>query len=965
MSLSYARLLRRLVCPRSQASSSSSRRAIVLSGAAAGRQQQQSIYCSARFLSSGSGGGDGGDDDDKDSNTTPKDSKHHHHHHKNHSNPKTDKPSKQSTPGKNLDRDVLQPAAEGVLQQPHASGIPHLLGRHAHATLEPVRGRAGKKKQAEDALAQDENDDQEESSEAAMQDAVEMEDEEDAAAAIITPPPPPPPLDSSIPDRYRMFDALSAGKMGNGDDDYHSNYDITTSTDEELEHYAALLDQDATFGYWNVKYYEDNLLLDAQLQQTDSRMQTHEAALQAVEDQRIRHKQQLKLRGELGGTTNSSSAETETSTEDKGDEDKGEDGDKGEGDNNETTAATTATTTTPSFKDKVPNLDIMDDYDTWFEQNHDLMQLAENDNLGFIEDAMEEMSAKEREEFEKDYYSVGNIRMMNGRAVSGAGGMDYDTGKRTKWQMATHKKPHPDSAREPIPNIPASRQQPSLEFVETYRRFLYVFGLPVLDPGDGSRPTLRNPVHFEQMRKELARVTGINAPTLEAFYPATPHSGYVGFDSTEALAAALVNGPAEGQVCRPPVWSVYNNTTEDYPTRQDPDKIQAFVNGNKNNDTSDNNNSNNNVLVLSLIPRNHTCASLLKALFPPGTAVGDAYNQVSTNDIYFLNNTTALVRFSTAQEAESALHSQLVATQLRDSPQLGSAYRIRYQIARREMVFSGWRGPYIGRIEVRKLGRKLIVDGDMPTKDFYISHADTVLVWNLDPAVSKWELSQLVQPYSTLRRDVDGSIEMVTCEDYLPTGQAYIGFDYPGDADAMLEALGQSCKMGDRTIHFKKMKNRSVLGQPYKGPERRPDRTVEELWRDLDGWERFVDPADLETLEKNGIEKWVLDDAFRVIRYKNETFGAFDQGMRRESLQPELERGQQYKTIVQEYVAQLLECLPTREKPGAIYEALHFPDQPIDTSIFDHEVERKKVLRAYRAATGGAEKVPRKSVGSK
>ena len=70
---------------------------------------------------------------------------------------------------------------------------------------------------------------------------------------------------------------------------------------------------------------------------------------------------------------------------------------------------------------------------------------------------------------------------------------------------------------------------------------------------------------------------------------------------------------------------------------------------------------------------------------------------------------------------------------------------------------------------------------------------------------------------------------------------------------------------------------------------------MEELWRNLNGWESYVSADDLQTLQKAGVEKWMLDDAFRALRYKNETFGPLDQGMRGESIQAHMAPGDQYR----------------------------------------------------------------------
>jgi RNA recognition motif-containing protein len=217
--------------------------------------------------------------------------------------------------------------------------------------------------------------------------------------------------------------------------------------------------------------------------------------------------------------------------------------------------------------------------------------------------------------------------------------------------------------------------------------------------------------------------------------------------------------------------------------------------------------------------------------------------------------------------------------------------------ARRNLLHVRW-GGYDRDDEIRRLGTHMIVDGDMPTRKFFISHGGTLLIGNLDPTLTKKDLSKVFQPYSTLCRDVEGSIEFVQCLDGLPTGQAYIGFDLPGDAEKALKNLTSKVKIGDRFSFIKLVKDRQAPDRPYAGPERRPDRSVDELLKDLNDWEQHVDPEDIKILEEGGVSKHVLDEALRAIRYNNETFGPLDHAVRGESLEPKKERGQQYRDIV-------------------------------------------------------------------
>ena len=688
------------------------------------------------------------------------------------------------------------------------------------------------------------------------------------------------------------------------------------SPEEEVQIYAQMLDEDSKFGYWNERDYEDALRLEQELQDKQVRIQAYETAAKTAEKQKY-----AALAASRGEDTETTTTPSSTAVE-------GEAGTEGEA-----TAGTAAAAAAPSSGGK-PQLALEDDYDLWFEKNYDLLQMAESDLIGIHGD-QEFDTEEERKEYWEKYNTVGDAKYINGHTVGM--GVDMNTGHETRYSMVKFEKPNPDSAKEPKPNLPRNRLRPDEAFLESHTRFLYLSGLPDMLDVDGEPADLSNPVNFNLLRTELARLAGTDST--DHVYPATPSSGYIGFADSEGLAAAIVQGPTETHLKSPPVLAQYVAQEQKDEILQA--KIQAFVQ-----DAAA-------TLVVSNLPRHHSPASLLRSLFPAGTAVGDAYSNVGPDDILFLSGKRALLRFPSQQEAASALGSKLLEDQLQE---MGSAYTVRYQRARRNMVHAGFRGP-VNHQEVRQRGQKLIVDGDMPTKKFFISHADTLMAWNLDPTVTKLEISQLVQPYCAMRRDIEGSIEFVTCEDYRPTGQAYIGFDIAGEAEAALEALGHKIQLADRTVHLHRVGIRQVPYRYYRGPDTRPDRPIEELLRDLDGWEQHVDPADVKLLEEAGIPKWVIDDSLRIIRYKNETFGPLDGARRKEALEPGMKAGQQYKEIVQLFIETLKECLPTPEDPGFMYEALHLPDQEIDLSIFDREKERQKKLDAHRVAHGGAAKV--------
>jgi hypothetical protein len=256
------------------------------------------------------------------------------------------------------------------------------------------------------------------------------------------------------------------------------------------------------------------------------------------------------------------------------------------------------------------------------------------------------------------------------------------------------------------------------------------------------------------------------------------------------------------------------------------------------------------------------------------------------------------------------------------------------------LVHAGFTGP-VKDDEVRVMGPRLIVDGDMPPKDFFQSHPRCIHVRNLDPLVSTPEmLTDLFQPFSELPRKIT-SIEQVTCEAGLPTDRAYVGFDLPGEAEACIEKCKGMIRVGDRKILMRLVDDRVVPQTPMYRAEKRPARSAEELWDDLNNWEKHVDPSDVEYLEAHGVSKVVLDEALRRIRRENPTFGPLDQAVRSEAIEPDTAPGDLYKEIVQLYIKTLKDCIATPVNVGATYEMLHMPGEDIDLSIFE-EWEKKK-----------------------
>lgn len=490
----------------------------------------------------------------------------------------------------------------------------------------------------------------------------------------------------------------------------------------------------------------------------------------------------------------------------------------------------------------------------------------------------------------------------------------------TKYGQLRYISPHPESKREPIPDLPSQRRNPPTDFVEAHSRFIYVWGLPPLLSVDEQPGDLNNPLHSLELQKTTAALFEVPP---ESVYPASISSAFVGLPSRKDQRFALEFGPVQKVIKSPVKLSKYTPAGSDK---------KSF-------DTSEM----DRVVILENLPSGLTPSSLASTLFPSGTDSGDlVYGGLTPDDFVMLTPHSAVLRFESAAHAENAVKSTIVEQRLKDF----GKHRIRYSKARRELVFTGKHtGPASLELD-RELGSRLIVDGDMPTKNFYLSHATAVHLRNLDQSVTKQEISKFFQPFCAMPRDIEGSIEFVTCHKGLPTGKAYVGFDGHGEAEAAMAACGTNGRiegLGHNKVIMKRVRDTRKITR-----DNRSARTEEELLDSLDNWEQYVDPKDLEELLENGISKEALDETFRGIRYQNPTFSSLDQAIRSEAMNPEHESGGMYRELVQQYIVTLKECLSTPENPGPIYESLFLPDEELDTEIFEDEVDRQEELRKRR-----------------
>ena len=499
---------------------------------------------------------------------------------------------------------------------------------------------------------------------------------------------------------------------------------------------------------------------------------------------------------------------------------------------------------------------------------------------------------------------------------------------------------HPDGERRARPTVPPGRANPSRDFVESYKGFLYVSGLlPTVD-GDGELVGADDPVNRQTISERAALLAGVKSTDVS---PAGPTSAFVGFGTKLEAKDAMVRMAEEGRAVEHPVELVEYEAPADAEVDSDSSDGES--------DSSDSSDSDSDgvseadfvasspdgassVVKLTGLPPDATPLEILRTVLPPGTPLEDHFGRLPADDVHRPTATTALVRLGSAK---------LAADMLRSKNARGNAARIgvrhpRVMRAKRERVFDRWAGVH-GSRALSKLGPRLLVTGDLPPNEMYLSHHSMLHVSGLPPDVSLKDLARFFQPYSADRRDVLGSGHIVRCARGVPTGDAYVGFELPGEVEGAVAALGARARIGGADVVLAAVSDRRQLRGGVRETSR-PARTVDELRSDLDDWERHVDPADLDEIERLGVGRDVLDEVMRTLRHGNRTFAAADQAIAGERLYENHEPGGHYREVVQTYLETLRSCAGTKEEPGLLYEAMFEPDMDVDTRLFDMEVER-------------------------
>ncbi|KAL7566648.1 hypothetical protein ACA910_017716 [Epithemia clementina (nom. ined.)] len=602
------------------------------------------------------------------------------------------------------------------------------------------------------------------------------------------------------------------------------------------------------------------------------------------------------------------------------------------GDRDEESIFKQATLNEVQNKRLLANIDVKEDprdhQTMFFDKGNDIFEIIKKDDSELTYEEDEDPQSKE---FRK-------IALPLADTMGQGTGLDFVAAMHehpTDYASVTSYSVHRNSKREPKPlfSVNPDIQNPPQEFVEKFKRFLFVTGLPPLTV-DGKMGDIQNPVHRSLLEKSIARLVKVDSTQV---FVSNITSAFVGFNAPRHLADILKDGPSERFQTSPPLVQKYD---PDFFLDMDP-SLKHFVDSAKSPDC---------IIHLTNLPiynTKNTKKSLAEDLMPEYSELAQVYGSLVPSAIYLLSSNSALVRLSSADQVESILQSSLFHNRLKEM----GTYKVRFLRARRELKHAEMH-PYDRKEEIRVNGPRLIVDGiHMPSRIFYISHASMLIVRNLAPEVmTKDFLTRVFQKFSQRRR-TKSSIEFVTCELTKEPilGMAYIGFEEPHEAVACINRSNAGyMRIGGKAAHLKVVKDRQI---PHNAsnPDTRSVRDIAVLNDEMTNWQKYVNPDDIEYLDQNGLPKVVLDEMLRGIRRSNTYYGVLDGDIPDERLKPHQASKQGYRELVQELVNTAKECVATPEDPGVSFFNQFKPGQKPDYSVFDKWNKRKLEIDASRA----------------
>jgi hypothetical protein len=482
---------------------------------------------------------------------------------------------------------------------------------------------------------------------------------------------------------------------------------------------------------------------------------------------------------------------------------------------------------------------------------------------------------------------------------------------------------HPDSHRTPKPVYPKNRTQPPLEFIKSHKRFIFLSGLPHFVSPEGEIGDIENPLHRLEVSKIVAALLKVPSASVA---PVSMTSAFVGYADKEKFYKILLDENFKCDTFHFP-WKIF---------KVDEEEKTGFEKG-------------ATVIKIENVPANMSDRKLAHILFPVDTELGAEFGPINADDVRKIGPKTFLVRMKSADLVNSAIESESL---LQHLTQLGH-HKVQLFRARRQLVFAGFTGPNKSQM-YKKAIDKLYVDCDVPSLKFFQSHAATIQLRNVDESFSKEYISNYFQAYSTDRRDVTGSVEFAVCQQKSRTGIVYVGFDRPGEAKAFLKSTNSLFSWGKGVISacmVKEEKNPITLSPP----EIKSSRTESEILETLNQWENFVDMEKIEILEERGINREIISDTFRTLRFYNHSYGAQDWGMVCEKPDPtKTQPGQVIRETMAEYIDILIKASSPDSEGMSWADRYRFPEEYRDADDIDadallrEDVERNAALKQKR-----------------
>jgi hypothetical protein len=257
-------------------------------------------------------------------------------------------------------------------------------------------------------------------------------------------------------------------------------------------------------------------------------------------------------------------------------------------------------------------------------------------------------------------------------------------------------------------------------------------------------------MHKQSIAEAAAKLFGVNSMDVA---PASPTCAFVGFATKLEAKNAMIDCAGSLRVKHPTKVEKYDTADDEMSEAE-----KEFVANSRGPDS---------ILKVTGLPTGTTSVELFHQLFPPGTKLDAMFGPLGKEDYHRVSPTTALIHLASADLVSKALKAGGIAN---NAAVLGQR-SVQVLRAKRERVFDGWTG-FLRSYGKSKLGKRLIVTGEVPPHDLFLSHHALMHISGLPPTITLDELATFFQPFSADQRDVYGSSHIVRCSQGIPTGCA-------------------------------------------------------------------------------------------------------------------------------------------------------------------------------------------------